>query len=41
MNRFPMLRAGLAVVVLMVAGSVAPQVVATPQVLTSAQETGD
>src|SRR4029077_610194 len=38
MKRFPMLRAGLAVVVLMVEGSVAAQVVATPQVLTSAQE---
>ncbi|SRR5216684_6788420 len=38
MNRFPMLGAGVAVVVLMVAGSVAAQVVATPQILTSAQE---
>jgi len=39
MNRFPMLRAGIAVViVLMVTGSVAAQVAATPQVLTSAQE---
>jgi len=38
MNRFPMLRAGLTLVVLMAAGSAAAQVLAKPQIFTTAQE---